>query len=376
MGGDVDIVRKILEAAVIDINVQDASGLTPLLWAVHSECFDLVETLLSAGADVEILSNTGRNAFHYSVNRNDEDSKMTRLLCDHVTRHSFLPLYARDYEKKTPMYYAVKRGQLRTVQMFLDAGFDVNHKEINSKSLLHISVEFFGFLLSPEYLRESSNFAMTKMLLDNGADCNATDHKNCTPLHYAVSSIDDLREFHPTLLLLLGHHVDLDLRGVINAFNGPNGEEPIYGSALNLALRRRKPDFAGLLVRYGSHPDSVISEDPRIRAGYVSYIPGEDAITQSMSLGSTDLCKLLHAAGANTRRLLTKIGERAASSPDPEMEALEASIRRPLSLTALCRLTVRRTLRDFRPESLKSLGIPQELEDYLRFSEFSHIWEK
>jgi len=90
-----------------------------------------------------------------------------------------------------------------------------------------------------------------------------------------------------------------------------------------------------------------------------------------MSLGSTDLCKLLHAAGANTRRLLTKIGERAASSPDPEMEALEASIRRPLSLTALCRLTVRRTLRDFRPESLKSLGIPQELEDYLRFSEFS-----
>jgi len=209
--GDVAIVRKIIEAAVIDIDVRDPIGQTPLMWAVKFGRFDLVETLLSAGADVEILSNTGRNAFHYSVNRNDEDSKMTRLLCDHVTRHSFLPLYARYYEKKTPMYYAVKRGQLRTVQMFLDAGFDVNHKEINSKSLLHISVEFFGFLLSPEYLRESSNFAMTKMLLDNGADCNATDHKNCTPLHYAVSSIDDLREFHPTLLLLLGRQVDLDI---------------------------------------------------------------------------------------------------------------------------------------------------------------------
>jgi len=128
-------------------------------------------------------------------------------LCNHVTqtRHSFLPLYARDSADKTLMYHAVENGLRRPVQMFLDAGFDVNHEEMNSKSLLHISIE------SPEYLRESSNFAMTKMLLYNGADCNTTDRKNCTPLHYAVSSIRDLREFHSTLLLFLGCRVDLDL---------------------------------------------------------------------------------------------------------------------------------------------------------------------
>ena len=99
-------------------------------------------------------------------------------------------------------------------------------------------------------------------------------------------------------------------------------------------------------------------------------------MTQSLKLGRIDLCKLLHAAGANLKKLLTKIGERAASPPDPDIEALVSLVRRPLSLTSLCRLTVRRTLHDFRPESLKSLMIPRKLEDFLLFSEFSHIWDE
>ena len=308
--GDVTILRNMLEAAVIYIDVQDYSGATPLIRAIRARRCDLVDTLLSAGADVGISDNCGFNPFHVSV----DDSKMTQLLCNHATqtRHSLSPLYAREHSGHTPLSYAVRSGRRRAVQMYLDAGYDINHKNPNFASLLHLSVE-------------SKDVALTEMFLEYGADCNATDDKRCTPLHYAVKYMYYyLPEFHETLLVFLERGVDLDLRGITDADNNM-----IYESALNYALSLSEPKLAGLLVRYGCNPDSVKSRDPHIRAGYASDFPGKDAMTQSLKLGRIDLCKLLHAAGANPKKLLTKIGQRAASPPDPEMEALEASIRRP-----------------------------------------------
>jgi len=85
-----DVVRKILEMAVIDIDARDIHGCTALVNAVDSRHFDLVETLLSAGADVGIPSNHGSNAFHasvlpfelippYTFARNNKEWKITRF---------------------------------------------------------------------------------------------------------------------------------------------------------------------------------------------------------------------------------------------------------------------------------------------------------
>ena len=262
--GNVGIVRKIIAAAVIDIDVQDESGRTPLFWSVRSRRADLVETLLSAGADVGIAEcSRGYNPFHVVASSRHPvdncDVEITRLLCNHATqtRASVSPLYAEG-EFGTPMSDAVftkfcgvpafEKDEL--VQIFLDAGYDVNHKEkVDNGSLLHLSVD-------------SGNVATTKFLLDNGADCNATVDEG-TPLHFAIWDFDDSRVFHEILLKFLECGVNLDLRGM-------TPPDMMYDTALNLALAYHKPNFAGLLVWYGSNSDSVRSGFPHIRAGMKS----------------------------------------------------------------------------------------------------------
>ena len=109
---------------------------------------------------------------------------------------------------------------------------------------------------------------------------------------------------------------------------------------------------------------------------------------QSLGLGENDLCEMLFAAGASTKKLLKTISvyekHRSTSTAlqsamlfmDLETENLVALVSRPRTLSSLCRLTVRRSLNDFRPESLKCLKIPSKLVDYLLFSDFSHVWEE
>jgi len=374
--GNVSIVKRIIKAGVHDIDVQDASGLTALHWAVHSERRDIVETLLEAGADVGIPTSDGTNPFHAAVCNNNEE--ITQVLLNSVqnTRCSFSPLYARDRFDHTPMYYAVAHERLRLVEIVLDAGYDVDHKEKDSEHLLHMSVR-------------SQDLAMTKLLLDRGADCNATNAHYHTPLHLAVFYVITWRLFEQFLLLFLSHDVNLDLQGLTNP------RLMVYEAALNMALTLHKPNFAGLLLRYGCQPTSSktlayprISDDKNNGEGALASALSEDAMNQALDLGEYNLCEMLHAAGASSGQLLKTIrfflshkaasttSRTASSTLDAETESLLSAIRRPRSLSSICRLTVRRSLNDFRPEFLKQLHVPPKLIDYLLMSDFSPVWEE
>ena len=58
---DVKEIKRLL-AEGEGINDKDWIGYTPLQWAVYFGCHDLVELLISKGADPNIQSDTGRSA--------------------------------------------------------------------------------------------------------------------------------------------------------------------------------------------------------------------------------------------------------------------------------------------------------------------------
>ncbi len=66
MNGEIGQVAEILESKV-DINVSDANGITPLIAASAAGHLEIVELLVSKGANVELKDNYGYDAYHVAM---------------------------------------------------------------------------------------------------------------------------------------------------------------------------------------------------------------------------------------------------------------------------------------------------------------------
>ena len=95
--------------------------------------------------------------------------------------------------KQAVLIMTVWGNHLGTMEVLLNSGFDVNEKNILGETPLHFSS------------REGSE-AMTRMLLEAGANANAEDAHGCTPLFNALGG-DDL-----DAIAMLLPHSDLSLR--------------------------------------------------------------------------------------------------------------------------------------------------------------------
>ena len=67
----------VLLKAGLAVDTQDRDGDTPLMFAIHSDKYDVVRYLLESGADISLTSNQGRTA--YDLSRRPA-SRTTRLL--------------------------------------------------------------------------------------------------------------------------------------------------------------------------------------------------------------------------------------------------------------------------------------------------------
>ncbi|XP_024600602.1 ankyrin repeat domain-containing protein 22 [Neophocaena asiaeorientalis asiaeorientalis] len=119
----------------------------------------------------------------------------------------------------TPLICACRQGHLRIVSFLLRRNADVNLKNRKQRTCLHYAVKkrftFFDYLLiillMPVLLigyflmvsKTKQNESLVRMLLNAGAEVNATDCYGCTALHYACKMKNQ------TLIpLLLAAHAD------------------------------------------------------------------------------------------------------------------------------------------------------------------------
>ncbi len=218
-------------------NYYGSKNITPLSRAYIDENSDLVDLLLSYGADVNVKiksSPDGKTLLHVAVER--EDIMMVERLISLGAKLDVKSYYTRS-DINFPLQKAAQCGNVEIAKLLIDNGADINIREIKGiciNSALHISIRH-------------SDIEMMKLLIDKGADINVQGGsiRGMTPLHYAVLLSEgetDCVEF------LLEHGADPNIKGRDFKIGITNKSE----TPLRLASRNKYQDVVDLLISYGA----------------------------------------------------------------------------------------------------------------------------
>jgi len=147
--GKIEMVKEAI-ANGANVNTFNINIITPLHYAVSKSHNEIVELLISKGADVNFMADISRN----------RRSTHSRGL--------------------SPLIVAIRVHNVEGVRMLLVNGADINAKDgnTNGESPLFYSLN-------------NDNIEITKMLIDEGADFNMRNNKNLTPLDRVIGWNDD-----------------------------------------------------------------------------------------------------------------------------------------------------------------------------------------
>lgn len=125
--GNVDEVQKCLALKLVSPNFRDTEGLTPLMRAVDRNETNVVDFLVSSGADLNLIDTEGQTALHYAA------------YCDHAELAGLLVMHGasvevKDQEGMTPIGAA--SGQtLENIQKAKAGTFKRNHSGCGMEQL-------------------------------------------------------------------------------------------------------------------------------------------------------------------------------------------------------------------------------------------------
>ena len=175
--GDAKKVEALLNANPDLVNAKDQnSGGTPLFFAAGYSHKDIVELLLSKGADVNVKDNLGRTLLFNS------NKDIAELLLSKGA-----DINVKDNLGQTLLFPVALTGNKERVKFFLDQGLDVNARDSSGQTPL-FNAAYNG------------NKDAAELLLSHGADVNVKDNDGKTPLQVAVEKgktdiADLLRKF-------------------------------------------------------------------------------------------------------------------------------------------------------------------------------------
>ena len=157
---DLDAVRRGLAAGGDLARAADASGSTPLMHAAARGTVAIMRALLDGGAEVNASNVRKATALHWAV----PDPEKVRLLLAHGAH-----VDARTVEGRTPLYLAAMLPDgVPAARLLLGAGADVEATTMVGTTAL--------------FPAATTGAAMTKLLLDHGADPNARARSDATPI--------------------------------------------------------------------------------------------------------------------------------------------------------------------------------------------------
>lgn len=267
-----------------DVNVPEADGSTPLLWAVYNSSPELVTLLLDDGADPNIANDLGISPLLQASRYGN--ATMVAALLSHGARHT-------DTQSNTEpaLMAAARSGNMETVQALLDAGADVNATE----PLEHQTALMWAVA--------EGHLDIASRLLDEGADPNMqarvselTERKNAdfpsggfTPLHWAARNGDDAM-----INLLLEHGADL------NAKNGDSS------TPMMLAIVNDRFDVAERLLQRGADAnDGSLYFITEMRDATTDWRARDGTVFRAdhpNKLSALDLTRILLEAGADPNK--------------------------------------------------------------------------
>jgi len=228
--GDLASLNLLSTKHIVDVNVQDKLGRTPLHWSVVYNNLPLLQILNDLGVDFSLKNWFGETALFTSI-----------------------------------MFYVNGRTEQKDITIYLLEQCDQRLINVpNSKGVVSLQL-----------IVNKGDVKMAHLLLLNGADINYRDRQSgCTSLHRAVYSCDlDMVEllltFRPDLSLqdkegntalhLAAFHGDLTLIQLLLVNGAMSQHNKLGQTPLHVAAARNKIDIVRTLLQADFVPDSMDS---------------------------------------------------------------------------------------------------------------------
>ncbi len=233
--GDTDLI-KLLVSKGAEVNVENGLGDSPLYKAIGDTKVEIARLLLNAGAQVnqKILDLAKEKCGDHPIVQ-ELAAKMPEALASTKPVPKAEP--ARDIAKITAFFQAVAQGNLKEVNTLLSSQPELaTIKDDNGSTPLHIAA-------SKEYVN------IMEVLISAGAEINAVNTKNRTPLFFAVTQEKDA-----AVKLLIDQKADPNI--------APDGVLLLF-SAINM----KKLAIARLLLDAGAKVTQEIVEEAENKYG-------------------------------------------------------------------------------------------------------------
>jgi len=211
-----------------EVDAQDHDGMTPLLFASRRDCTAAdVQLLLEHGASVHMRNNNGQTPLHLA-SLDQFPHPMTLLL------KFGADVNAQDEDDMTPLLFASQSDSIGdAAQLLLEHGASIHVRNKKGQTPLHLA-------------SQQSNSISVKALLKAGADVDAWDNDNMTPLLLAFPSAMDGR----VAQLLLEHGASVHVRN-------KNGQTPLHLAASRWVFF----DVGALMLKLGADVNAQDNED-------------------------------------------------------------------------------------------------------------------
>jgi ankyrin repeat protein len=266
-----------------DVDAQDNDGMTPLLLAPGSDLIGaarvtaVAQLLLEHGASAHVRNKNGQTPLHLASKYHD--SSIVALLLKFG-----VDVDAQDNDGMTPLLLALDRGTIyddgsrattaatTAAQLLLEHCASVHVRNKNGQTPLHLA-------------SDHHHFGIVALLLKFGADVDAQDYDDMTPLLLALGrrTFDDARSA-PGAQVLLEHGASVHVRN-------KNGQTPLH-----LASEHHHPGIVALLLKFGLDVDAQDNDNmtPLLLAS------GQDTYNDA---GATAAAQLLleHCASVHVR---------------------------------------------------------------------------
>jgi cytohesin len=221
------LAKRLLEQKGVDVKAASESGVTLLYLAARDGDEGVVRQLLERGAPVKVATGGGLTPLAIAIG-NNHLGVVKALLDGGAAGGDF---------RQTAAHEAARAGYPQSAEVLglvLDKGADPNARDGQNRTPLHVLLEGFG------------TAALVRLLLKNGADVDARDgdgKTGATPLHVAA-----LRGHEEAVRVLLAARADVK---AVDA----QGHTALYLACLN-----RQTRVAALLLERNADPNVAAAE--------------------------------------------------------------------------------------------------------------------
>jgi ankyrin repeat protein len=179
--GTIETVGLLLDRGAA-VNGADATGLTPVIAASNVDDAAVVKLLIEKGADINARATVGAAVTALMGAASNGDAELTRfLLTRKADVHAISPDRAGTvkngpvaFGNVTALHFAVGSRNLETVKLLLDAGSDVNARDVRGLTPLVFAIA-----------TDRPNAEIISLLLERGADRSAPSEIKETPIDWA-----------------------------------------------------------------------------------------------------------------------------------------------------------------------------------------------